>query len=267
MKLSDFHGTAHKKRKRLGRGIGSGSGKTAGRGGKGQTARSGVRLKGFEGGQMPLHRRLPKRGFRGKPEKDDPAIFDFDRLNTLVDSGRINPHRIITDGMLHKIGALSKPFGKLLANGEPKRGLEVHAYAASKQARQVLEKAGGKFVIVRRPRNAIGEEFLSEKGVPAMMLYGSLSPKGDKTLELALSIEAAPDELDALGDFHFLLNPKDSSFDVKTFGVSDMHSKSSEHRIVYEVKLAGISSGDRPAVSVVTLYRQNYIGSQKISAG
>lgn len=265
MKLNDFHGIDRKKRKRLGRGIGSGSGKTAGRGGRGQTARSGVRIKGFEGGQMPLHRRLPKRGF-SKSDKDDPAEFDFDRLNTLVDSGKINPHRIITDRMLHRIGALSKPFGKLLANGKPKRGFEVHAYAASKQARQILEKAGGKFVLLRRPRNAMAEPFLSEKGVPAMMLYGSLSPVGDKTLELALSIEAAPDELDALKDFNFLLNPNDSSFDVKMFGVSDMHSKSSEHRIVYEVKLAGVSSGDRPTVNVVTLFRQNYIGSQKISA-
>src|ERR1700721_3687859 len=96
MKLSDIADNAgsRKKRMRVGRGIGSGKGKTAGRGGKGQTARSGVRIKGFEGGQMPLHRRLPKRGFNNIFSKDY-AEINLGRLQTAIDAGTVDGKKAI----------------------------------------------------------------------------------------------------------------------------------------------------------------------------
>src|ERR1700720_1682894 len=93
MKLHELSGRAgaRKTRKRIGRGIGSGKGKTGGRGGKGQTARSGVRIKGFEGGQMPLHRRLPKRGFRNTSFQKKYNVVNLDRLQVAIDAGKLDP--------------------------------------------------------------------------------------------------------------------------------------------------------------------------------
>src|SRR5690242_15184371 len=111
---------SRKNRTRIGRGIGSGRGKTAGRGGKGQTARSGVAIKGFEGGQMPLHRRLPKRGFTGKPEKSRPGNYNFFDLSRCIRTKKIDPSKLITDEVLLGVGVLRhNAVGKLLSDGEP----------------------------------------------------------------------------------------------------------------------------------------------------
>src|SRR5437870_8451915 len=109
MKLSDIADNAgsRKKRMRVGRGIGSGKGKQAGRGGKGQTARSGVRIKGFEGGQMPLHRRLPKRGFTNI-FKLDFAEINLDRLQGAIDSGKLDASGVVNAEALVKSGALRR---------------------------------------------------------------------------------------------------------------------------------------------------------------
>src|ERR1700712_1905212 len=123
MKLSELADNAgsRKKRMRVGRGIGSGKGKTAGRGGKGQTARSGVRIKGFEGGQMPLHRRLPKRGFNNIFRLEF-AEINLDRLQQAIDSKLLDAKAVINAESLVKSGALrrSKDGVRLLGRGEIK---------------------------------------------------------------------------------------------------------------------------------------------------
>src|SRR5436853_4699369 len=139
MKLSDIADNAgsRKKRMRVGRGIGSGKGKTAGRGGKGQTARSGVRIKGFEGGQMPLHRRMPKRGFKNV-FREEYAVVNLDRLDAIGEAE-------ITPDVLRKSGVVrTKKKIKILGTGDVKSALTVKAHKFSKTAEEKITKAGGK---------------------------------------------------------------------------------------------------------------------------
>ena len=131
-------------RTRVGRGIGSGKGKQSGRGGKGQTARSGVRIKGFEGGQMPLHRRLPKRGFT-PPNALELAEVNLGRIQTAIDAGKldagqpVNAETLIASGVLTR----SRDGVKLLGAGELKAALHFEVFHASKSAVAAVEKAGG----------------------------------------------------------------------------------------------------------------------------
>src|SRR6266702_7866037 len=122
MKLSDIADNAgsRKKRMRVGRGIGSGKGKQAGRGGKGQTARSGVRIKGFEGGQMPLHRRLPKRGFRNTPFAKRYNEVNLGRVQAAIDAGKLDAGASVDVAALVKAGVLrrEKDGVRLLGVGE-----------------------------------------------------------------------------------------------------------------------------------------------------
>jgi large subunit ribosomal protein L15 len=146
MKLSDIADNAgsRKKRMRVGRGIGSGKGKTSGRGGKGQTARSGVRIKGFEGGQMPLHRRLPKRGFNNIFRLDF-AEINLDRLQEAIDAKKIDAKDTVTAESLVKAGVIrrAKAGLRLLGRGELKAKIAIEVYGASKSAVAAVEKAGG----------------------------------------------------------------------------------------------------------------------------
>src|SRR5579871_2486490 len=123
MKLNDIRDNpgATKPRIRVGRGIGSGKGKQSGRGGKGQTARSGVRIKGFEGGQMPLHRRLPKRGFT-PPAQEVLNEVNLGRIQTAIDAGKLNAAQPITLESLIKAGVVTHPRDgvKILGSGELK---------------------------------------------------------------------------------------------------------------------------------------------------
>ncbi|BCJ91193.1 50S ribosomal protein L15 [Terrihabitans soli] len=143
-----------KKRMRVGRGIGSGKGKTAGRGVKGQKARSGVAIKGFEGGQMPLHRRLPKRGFVNvfRIELNE---LNLDRLQSAIDAKKIDIKNEITNEGLVEAGVLSKKRGglKLLGKGKFTAKANFVVAAASKSAIEAVEKAGGsvKVVPVKKP--------------------------------------------------------------------------------------------------------------------
>jgi large subunit ribosomal protein L15 len=143
MKLSDIADNAgsRKKRMRVGRGIGSGKGKTSGRGGKGQTARSGVRIKGFEGGQMPMHRRLPKRGFNNIFRLDF-AEINLDRLQEAIDNKLVNASETVTVETLVKLRR-AKDGLRLLGRGEIKTKLTIEAHGASKSAIAAVEKAGG----------------------------------------------------------------------------------------------------------------------------
>ncbi|MGA2996987.1 50S ribosomal protein L15 [Bradyrhizobium sp.] len=151
MKLSDIADNAgsRKKRMRVGRGIGSGKGKTAGRGGKGQTARSGVRIKGFEGGQMPLHRRLPKRGFNNIFRLEF-AEINLDRLQEAVDSKLVDAKETVTAESLVKAGVVrrSRDGVRLLGRGELKVKLTIEVHGASKPAIAAVEKAGGSVKIL-----------------------------------------------------------------------------------------------------------------------
>jgi large subunit ribosomal protein L15 len=147
MKLHELAGRpgARKVRKRISRGIGSGTGKTGGRGGKGQTARSGVRIKGFEGGQMPLHRRLPKRGFKNTMFARKLNEVNLGRVQAAIDAGTLDAAAKIDAVALVKAGIIrrAKDGVKLLGAGEIKTKLAVSVYGASKSAVAAVEKAGG----------------------------------------------------------------------------------------------------------------------------
>ena len=146
--LSDNQGAA-KDRKRIGRGIGSGKGKTAGQGHKGQKARSGVAIKGFEGGQMPLHRRLPKRGFNNIFAKNF-KVVNLGRLQGAIDAGRLDAKKPVDAEALREAGLVkSAPDGiRLLAKGELKAKINITVAGASKAAVEAVEKAGGSVTVV-----------------------------------------------------------------------------------------------------------------------
>ncbi|MEG3617756.1 50S ribosomal protein L15 [Magnetovibrio sp. PR-2] len=146
--ISDNAGST-KNRKRVGRGIGSGTGKTASRGVKGQKSRSGVSLVGFEGGQMPLYRRLPKRGFNNIFAKNF-AVYNLDDLQKHVDSKKIDVKGVVSAATLREAGLLKGRYDgiRILARGEIKAKLNIEAAGASKAAQAAVEKAGGSITIV-----------------------------------------------------------------------------------------------------------------------
>ncbi len=153
MKLNEIRNRpgSTKKPKLLGRGIGSGLGKTSGRGVKGQKARTGVAIKGFEGGQMPLFRRLPKRGFTSIGRKKF-VPMNIGRLQAAVDAGRIDAKAVITVEALVKAGIIRHAYNgmRLLADGELKAKLNIEAAHASKAALAAVEKAGGSVKVLVR---------------------------------------------------------------------------------------------------------------------
>src|SRR5436853_1341570 len=155
--LADRPG-ARKNRTRIGRGIGSGKGKTGGRGGKGQTARSGVRIKGFEGGQMPLHRRLPKRGFNNIFRLQF-AELNLDRIQRAIDAKLLDAKDTINAESLVKSRVIrrAKDGVRLLGRGELKAKLNVEVHGASKSAIAAVEKAGGAAKILDPAKKDEGE--------------------------------------------------------------------------------------------------------------
>jgi large subunit ribosomal protein L15 len=151
MKLNEIRDNegAHYRYKRVGRGIGSGKGKTSGRGGKGQTARTGVALNGFEGGQTPLHRRLPKRGFNNKDFRKDFRIVNLGRLQAAVEAGKLEAGATVNGAALVAAGLLRRTGDgvRLLAKGELKTPLTIEVAGASKAAVEAVEKLGGRVVV------------------------------------------------------------------------------------------------------------------------
>ena len=151
MKLNEIRDNpgAHYRAKRVGRGIGSGKGKTSARGGKGQTARTGVALNGFEGGQTPLHRRLPKRGFNNKIFRKNFKVVNLGRLQAALDSGRLKPDgtldgaALVSSGVLRRLGDGIR----LLAKGELRTAITIEVAGASEAAIAAVEKAGGKVIL------------------------------------------------------------------------------------------------------------------------
>ena len=157
MKLNEIRDNpgAHKARMRVGRGIGSGKGKTSGRGVKGQKARTGVAVKGFEGGQMPLYRRLPKRGFKNISRKDFSEL-NLDRLQKAADEGKIDLSKTVNAEMLIAAGVVSasKHGLRLLGRGEIKAKVTIEVAGASASAKAAIEKAGGSVILPAVPQAA-----------------------------------------------------------------------------------------------------------------
>ena len=140
---------AIKKAKRIGRGVGSGTGKTSGRGHKGQKARSGVSIKGFEGGQMPIHRRIPKRGFNNMFRKDYVEV-NLGRLQAAIDAGKLDAKKPVDSAAMLAAGVVSKVRDgvRILAKGElTSNKVEIHAVGASKAAIAAVKKSGGKIIV------------------------------------------------------------------------------------------------------------------------
>ena len=147
MKLNSINFSSHKPKKRLGRGIGSGKGKTSGRGVKGQKSRSGVAIKSFEGGQMPLYRRLPKRGFN-PVNKEKVAVINLDDLQKLIDTKKINADVKINIDTFKKSKLFRKSINKfkVLSNGDFNSKIDIEADYSSKIAKEKIEKAGGQII-------------------------------------------------------------------------------------------------------------------------
>jgi len=141
----------NKKKIRVGRGIGSGKGKTSSRGHKGQKSRSGVSIKSFEGGQMPLYRRLPKRGFK-KIKKQFTAILNLTKIQNMIDKKENNLKNILDLKILKEKKLINKKYSKLkiLGTGEIKNNIEIIANYASKQALEKVSKAGGKLSLSKK---------------------------------------------------------------------------------------------------------------------
>ena len=164
MKLNELNNKSSRSKKRLGRGIGSSKGKTSGRGHKGQKSRSGVSIKGFEGGQMPLYRRLPKRGFRNIFKKNFNA-FNLIQIQSLIDKKKISSKdEISTDFLLKKRIIKKKLNGiKILGKGEIKTKLIINAEKASKNAIKKIEKSGGTINLIKLTKKKNNKDIIDDK--------------------------------------------------------------------------------------------------------
>ena len=150
MKLNKLSSKSIKTKKRLGRGIGSGKGKTSGRGHKGQKSRSGVAIKSFEGGQMPLYRRLPKRGFKSLKNRDI-AWINLSKIQEKIDKKKILPNTKINLQNLQKSNLIKNKYKKLklLGSGDIKGKFDVEVNFISKSAKEKIEKTGGKVTLIK----------------------------------------------------------------------------------------------------------------------
>jgi large subunit ribosomal protein L15 len=188
MKLNDIRDNrgARQAPKRLGRGIGSGLGKTSGRGGKGQTARSGVSLNGFEGGQTPIYRRLPKRGFTNTFAREFQEI-NLDRLQRAVDEKKLATDGTVTAERLVESGVIRRAFDgiRLLGEGKDKFSakLTIEVAGASKSAVEAIEKAGGKVVVLPAIRESVVKASNARKERRAKKLEKKNAKPGGKPTE------------------------------------------------------------------------------------
>ena len=151
MELNTLNSKNYKSKKRLGRGIGSSKGKTCGRGHKGQKSRSGVAIKSFEGGQMPLYRRLPKRGFNSIKNKNLVAIINLSKIQDIINRQKNIVDNKINLSNLKKIKQINNKYTKLklLGKGEVKKKLDIEVNFVSKSAKVKIEKLGGKVTLIK----------------------------------------------------------------------------------------------------------------------
>ena len=161
MKLNELKDNlgSTKCKKRIGRGIGSGKGKTSGKGHKGQKSRSGVSIKGFEGGQMPIHRRLPKRGFTNI-NRINYSELNLDNIQKLIDGKKIDPKKLISNDTLLDLGLVKskKAKIKLLGKGEIKVKIDIEVSAFSKAAKNSVEKIGGTVIVLDDKKKSINQD-------------------------------------------------------------------------------------------------------------
>ena len=151
MQLNTINIKTKRRTKRFGRGIGSSKGKTCGRGHKGQKSRSGVAIKSFEGGQMPLYRRLPKRGFKSFKDKHDTVKINLEKIQNLFESKKILSSTKLTLSALQKIDLVNKKYKKIkiLGKGNIKTKLDAEVNFISKPAKEKIEKLGGKITLIK----------------------------------------------------------------------------------------------------------------------
>jgi len=151
MKLNKLNSNNIKSKKRLGRGIGSSKGKTSGRGHKGQKSRSGVAIKSFEGGQMPLYRRLPKRGFKSFSNKKNIGIINLSRIQDIINNKNNKLDNKISLLNLQKFKLINKKYTKLklLGTGDLKQKFDIEVNSISKSAKEKIEKIGGKITLIK----------------------------------------------------------------------------------------------------------------------
>ena len=161
MKLNEIKDNlgSTKSRKRIGRGIGSGTGKTSGKGHKGQKSRSGVSIKGFEGGQMPIHRRLPKRGFTNINRVNFTEL-NLGKIQKLIDGKKIDPKKIISYKTLLDLGLVKskKTKIKLLGKGDIKVKIDIEVSTSSRSAKENIEKIGGTVIILDDKKKSIKQD-------------------------------------------------------------------------------------------------------------
>ena len=150
MQLNTLNSKISKSKKRVGRGIGSGRGKTSGRGHKGQKSRSGVAIKNFEGGQMPLYRRLPKRGFKNVSNKKDITIINLSRIQQIINKQKNILNNKINLSNLQKLKLINNKYRKLklLGSGDLKQKFNIEVNSISKSAKEKIEKLGGKVTLI-----------------------------------------------------------------------------------------------------------------------
>ena len=173
---------ARKRRMRVGRGIGSGMGKTGGRGVKGQGSRAGVAINGFEGGQKPLHRRLPKRGFRNSPFALKLNEINVGRVQAAIDAGKLDAGSPVDVTAMVKAGLMrrAKDGVKLIGQGEIKSKVQFSVYRASKSAIAAVEKAGGSVTVLAKPKEEPAEPRGKNKRMALEAAKGEGKAKGGK---------------------------------------------------------------------------------------
>ena len=193
--LRDNQG-ARKTRVRVGRGTSSGKGKTAGRGVKGQKSRSGVSIKGFEGGQMPLHMRLPKRGFNVPNPKKLNAV-NLGRLQQALDAGKLNASDAVNTANLKIAGVIRRELDgvRIIGNGELKTKLDFEVFGVSASAREAIEKLGGKITVLAPAPSEGDDEAKAEKKAKK-----KAAKKAEADVEETASEEEAPVEETASDD-------------------------------------------------------------------
>ena len=195
--LRDNQG-ARKTRVRVGRGTSSGKGKTGGRGVKGQKSRSGVSIKGFEGGQMPLHMRLPKRGFNVPNPKKLNAV-NLGRLQQALDAGKLNASDAVNTASLKIAGVIRRELDgvRIIGNGELKTKLDFEVFGVSASAREAIEKLGGKITVLAPAPSKDDDDAKAEKKAKKKAAKkADLDVEETDTEEEALAEETASDDAD-----------------------------------------------------------------------
>ena len=195
--LRDNQG-ARKARVRVGRGTSSGKGKTGGRGVKGQKSRSGVSIKGFEGGQMPLHMRLPKRGFNVPNPKKLNAV-NLGRLQQALDAGKLNASDAVNTASLKSAGVIRRELDgvRIIGNGELKTKLDFEVFGVSASAREAIEKLGGKITVLAPAPSKDDDDAKAEKKAKKKAAKkADLDVEETDTEEEALAEETASDDAD-----------------------------------------------------------------------